>query len=528
MTDKHKYVFLLILWVFFLSATTLVWISKNTVPPPWDQANYLAASESLFQSLIDKGPLNFLEQTTTVLARKAPLIAILPVPLYVIFGSSPQIALVVNVCFFIIFCWFFYLLVSRFFGEKVSTTSILIISTMPLFYGLLRNFFVEFILMTLVIIYLYVLLLFKNVTRYKYLFWLGIIMGLGMLAKLHFFLFATGPFLYVLYLKVKKQKPKIEILRTLALITIPALVIAGPWYFRNIKTVLWHAKRATNPELLGSYYYGSPFSIKTIYLSTVDLINFAFSSYWFVILVILIAFFLLKRKKISINYFFLSAYLPPFLVFFFGPNKDYRLMLPILPAAGILISFLYWKLLPKGGAKFLPFVMVLPVLMYLNTSILKIPFLDNRVALGNIIITDKKIGTYVQRPIGQYWQIEEVLLFIEGLDSEKPKTVVLASEHEFFNINNLIYLNTLKKLNLTLKTASYFPKSTQTSEIISFIETGDFLMMKVDGEMGPVDLNRFNKTILDNLDYSKWVSIPNNFSFPDNGRLLLFRKMSQS
>ena len=93
---KPPYWLLLSLSVLFFIGTTAFWIFKNNLPPAWDQAHYLEASEIMRQALINEGIFSFLTKTTTILAVKAPLIAILPLPLYLAFGSLPHVALVIN------------------------------------------------------------------------------------------------------------------------------------------------------------------------------------------------------------------------------------------------------------------------------------------------------------------------------------------------------------------------------------------------------------------------------------------------
>ncbi len=125
----------------------------------------------------------------------------------------------------------------------------------------------------------------------------------------------------------------------------------------------------------------------------------------------------------------------------------------------------------------------------------------------------------------EYWPIEEILLFIVKLEP-RNKTLILASEHYGLNINSLLYYNFKNNFPLKIKTASYFPKNTQWAEINSLIESGDILIMKIDGSAGLWDINRFNDTILANLDRSKWRSIKNDFIFPDRGSLKIWQKIS--
>ncbi|MEK9147081.1 MAG: glycosyltransferase family 39 protein [Patescibacteria group bacterium] len=521
---KPPYWLLLSLSVLFFIGTTAFWIFKNNLPPAWDQAHYLEASEIMRQALINEGIFSFLTKTTTILAVKAPLIAILPLPLYLAFGSLPHVALVINLIFMAVFYIFFYKLTTLIFNGRIALLSIVVISTMPLFYGLVRYFLVEFGLATIVVAWLYFLLKSEFLTNKKYLLLLGLFFGLGMLMKFHFFIFIAGPALIVIYGSLAKLGLKIFNFKNIIIFALPALVITLPWYLRNIMTLLWKAKRASDPQLLGNLYYGPPFSFNNLYLSALDFINYVISGYWFLVLLILAAIYLYKSKRIHINYFFLSWFLIPFIILYFGPNKDYRLMLPLLPPIAIFIGRLTDTLLAKNTFVFLAIVF-LPIIIYLNTAIFDAKLIEKRATFGPLIITDKKIGGYVQASRFESWPITEMLAHIaKNNRADKYRTVVLASEDEIFNINSLKYYAVLERLPLIIKSASYFPEGTDYQTIEEVINQGDYLIMKTGGMTGPDNLNKFNGLILQNLDYQKWEELPHNIRLPDGGKINIWKK----
>jgi hypothetical protein len=305
------------------------------------------------------------------------------------------------------------------------------------------------------------------------------------------------------------------------------MLIALPWYVRNIITVLWKAKRASNPELLGNLYYGSPLSYNNLYRSGLDFINYAISPYWFLIIILLAAIFISKGKKIKINYFLLWWFLIPFLIFYLGPNKDYRLMLPLLPPVAILVAWLLNKVVGKKQLLVSVVLAVFPVLIFLNTSVFGAKLIGSKISVGPFVFTDKKVGDYAQVPKNEHWPITETLSFVSKINPDSNKKIVmLTSEDESFNVNNLRYYAVLAKLPLDVKSASYFPKETNYETIRATIEKGDYMVMKVGGRPGPADLNRFNNLILQNLDNSKWQEIPNNIVLPDNGRVKTWQKIS--
>lgn len=524
---KLRYRPLLTILSAFFIGTTALWIFKNNLPPAWDQAQYLEASDIMHQTLVNDGFFKFLNKTTTILTVKAPLIAILPVPLYLVFGSSPHVALTINLIFMLIFYIFFYKLISLVFNRKIAILSSTVISTMPLFYGLVRYFYAEFGLLTITVVWLYFLQKSEFLTKKKYLLLLGLIFGLGMLMKFHFFIFIAGPAIVVVYRSWRKIGVKIFDFKNALIFTLPALLIALPWYLRNIPTLLWKVKRSSSPDLLGNLYYGPSFSFNNLYFSALDFINYAISFYWFVVLLVFTTAYIFKKGKYSINYFLLSWFLVPFLVFYLGPNKDYRLILPLLPPIAVLAAKLI-EVLSSKKYIFIIFTLIVfpPTFIYLNTSVFGAKLIQNRVSAGPLVIADKTIGDYVKAPRSESWPIVELLNYIAKLSDDEQKTVILASEDEIFNINSLKYYATHEKIPLTIKTASYFPQDTSYDVVEVTIDQGDYLVMKTGGNIGPADLNRFNNLTLQNLDHQKWRELEHNITLPDGGKIKIWQKGS--
>ncbi len=517
----NKPLILVFVWSLIFIFFTTLWIVIDNKPPAQDQAYYLTGAESLYQTLKDEGLLGFLSQTTTVLGRKAPLISISPIPLYAIFGPSQKIALSVNIIFFVLFVIFFYLLIRKLHNSYIAFLSILIVSTMPIFYGLVRNFFVEFGLMTLVIMWLYFLLKTDSLANKKYLVFLGIVSGLGMLMKFHFFIFTALPFLLKGYQNFKKYRNPRKIVTAILLVGFPAFIVAGPWYSQNILTVLWHAKRATDPQLLGDYYYGNPFTIDVISRYFTDLINYAVSPYYIILFLIFSLAVILTKKKIKIHGALLSYFFLPFIVFFFGPNKDYRFMLPLVPFLGFLIAYLFTKVLGKSYK--LAFISVaFPILVFVNSSVANNFVLKEKISLGPLLFYGSRVG-YAEKPESDYFPNEQVINTIKRESFKAPSILISASEDRYLNINNLQYYNIKNGSPFEIKTVSYL-KDVEIDDVTMMVNMGDFLVMRVGVTDRPKDINIYNESILMSLDKSVWSLISSDITFPDGGRVLIFKK----
>lgn len=516
----NKSIFFSLLWGFTFILITVLWIKDDNLPPSWDQAHYLYASEILHRTLTEKGFFSFLINTTTILGTKAPLISILPVPLYLIFGSGYNTALLVNIVFAIVFFVFFFKLVDMFYKRTTAMLAVIVISTMPLFYGLIRYYFVEFGLTALVVLWLYFLKKWDLFRKDKYVLFLGTVFAFGMLLKFHFPLFVIGPIITVLYANKKRAFKSFFKVKNFILFLFPILLIAAPWYIRNIQTVLWKARRATDPELLGDLYYGSAFSLNNFYKSSLDFINFVISPYWFIVITTGLVVYLAKRKDYKFNFFFVSWFIFPFIIFFLGPNKDYRLMLPLIPPIAILVSRfidLHMNIVQKS-------IIVLPaVLIFINITIFNLSFFKKQLMLGQLIFSDEEVGEYVKLPQNSKWPITDILSEINK-DSKSSAVIVLTAEDATLNINNLQYFSYLEKYPFTITSAAYLPKNTSLMRFTEIVNNSDYLILKEGGNVAPSDLNRFAIFTNNITESRKWNRLTSTISLPDGGKVAIWKK----
>src|SRR5580698_10624151 len=79
------------------AVTTAVWVSMDRSPPSWDDAWYLTNSLNVYDGLTGHGIAGYLGKLNSVFGFKAPLIAALPAPFYLIFGRNWHAAFLVNI-----------------------------------------------------------------------------------------------------------------------------------------------------------------------------------------------------------------------------------------------------------------------------------------------------------------------------------------------------------------------------------------------------------------------------------------------
>ena len=192
--------------ILFFVSTNLIWFTMDQVPPWWDQAQYLRESVNLYDKLTNEGVLSFYNAFTDAMKERAPLIAVVPIPFYLLLGKKYISALAANLLFIILGNFYFYKLGALVSKKRDALVGVFILNLFPLIFGLSREFLVEYGLMTLVVVWVYYFLKSDCFENRKYSLVLGICTGLGMLMKVSFPLYIIAPMLFLCIKKIIKLK----------------------------------------------------------------------------------------------------------------------------------------------------------------------------------------------------------------------------------------------------------------------------------------------------------------------------------
>lgn len=402
----------LIIASFFVSVN-LIWFKIDQAPPMWDQSFYLQNSEVLYHALVNKGIIAFIKAFMSILQMKAPLITILPIPLYIIFGNNYTSALLINCVFIFVGSYYLYRLGSIIAREQEALLSIFILNTFPLIIGISREFLVEFGLMVFVIMWMYYLFKSEYFNNKRYVYILGMLLGLGMLMKISFILYILFPTFFIFLKSVvdirnitKKQVQNIFIILFLG------ILVAGPWYIKNLNSIFNFALSSGYGETAKNYGLGGVFSLNTIFSYWIYLINYGISVYFFSMLFLLIVINLLFFRKTNITanidkthfYFLLLWFIVPFIVFTFGVNKDYRYTAPFYPPLALLMSIAlmrlkaikYWKII-------FPALLIFPLFNYFYLSF---STKSTSVHIGQFILLNNWL-VYAHPPVKEQWPQEK-------------------------------------------------------------------------------------------------------------------------
>jgi len=114
------------------ASATVLWLYLDRLPPTWDDAWYLTNSLTVYDSLAHGGIGGYLTKLNTVFGFKAPLIAALPAPFYLVFGRRWHAAFLVNIASMVILFSSVYGIARRWWNTRAALFAVMIVGTMPL------------------------------------------------------------------------------------------------------------------------------------------------------------------------------------------------------------------------------------------------------------------------------------------------------------------------------------------------------------------------------------------------------------
>jgi 4-amino-4-deoxy-L-arabinose transferase-like glycosyltransferase len=327
------------------------WTDKR--PPTYDDAWYLETSLRMYSALAEGRLIQFLyEYTGAFGGSKAPLISVLPLPFYFLFGKQTDPTFWVNGLFLVAGSLCLYGLVRRWYGPLAALAAVAAYQTFPIVAGLSRAYMTDYGLAALVIVFLYCLAAPNALESSWRVMLLGVLLGLGLLMKILFPAFVAGPLL-VTWLEGRKRgragDPKsgmipagnlhqLMVTHPLLWIAFIGALIASSWYAVNGRRVLAFAWGNSFGPLINDYRASS------LAGWLVDLADEGLSPYYALGLLVL------APAALAIVWRRGEAHWKPrhaLLLAWFAPaavavaavhHADLRLVMPILPVAAIILG----------------------------------------------------------------------------------------------------------------------------------------------------------------------------------------------
>ncbi len=305
-------------------------IARNAAPPTFDDAWYLETSFRLWTAL-KSGPLSFFHAYADAFRIKAPLISLVPLPLYALFGAGERVAVWANLPLAALAAWSWSRAAAEWWrghprARDAAALGGALCALTPLAYGLSRLFLVETLLTALLGLWAWRCAAAKRDDRAEG-FRLGALLGLGLLTKVTFPLIAAG----FAWPARERLRPHAK---TALLVALP---IAATWYAANLPYVLGFAWSAGFGRVASGYAGSNGLAARLDWLSSIlrDGLSWPLA---FSMAAVATAAACFAREKPGAGLRTALWGLAPLLVYAAGVNRETRLVAPLLPVAALLTA----------------------------------------------------------------------------------------------------------------------------------------------------------------------------------------------
>ncbi len=237
--------------VVFHAANNWVWLQENVTWTGWDKARHLARSLSYTQ-MLSSPSLESLFNVVVGDPVRTPLFPASAAIMYWLFGYTEDVATMINVVYMAIALAATYGIGARWgrsagMGGRarlLGLTAAALLALFPMFYSMSRYFYIEFALTAMVSLVVYMLLATDGFQHRGVSLLFGLTLGLGMLTKRTFGVFAVGPVLMALLTSGAlaelwrriRQRPRIYP-KSVLLALVGGFALAAVWYLPNRQTV---------------------------------------------------------------------------------------------------------------------------------------------------------------------------------------------------------------------------------------------------------------------------------------------------
>jgi 4-amino-4-deoxy-L-arabinose transferase-like glycosyltransferase len=237
--------------VVFHAANNWVWLAENVTLTGWDKPRHLARSLN-YNHMLSPITVHSLFEMMISDPVRPPLFPASATIMYRLFGISADVATMVNVLYLVIVLAATYGIGHRWGGRRLGLASAALLAIFPMFYSMSRYFYLEFALTAMVALAVYLLLATDGFRRRGMSLLFGLSLGLGLLTKRTFVLFALGPVIVAIltsgllpalwrrlkqcFAPANREKPRIYWRKAL-LALVGGLVPAAIWYLPNREAI---------------------------------------------------------------------------------------------------------------------------------------------------------------------------------------------------------------------------------------------------------------------------------------------------
>ncbi len=519
---KLELVVLIIIWGLF-STAHLLWLWKNQRPLYWDQSHHFLLALDCLKAFSD--PRTWVK-IFSLDAKYPPLFHLSLAGLFWFVGPTIRFAASINLFWVLATMIPIWLLGRKIYGPWAGIVAATTFILSPIGAGLPREVLIEVCLTALVAWTVWLLSETQGLSRRRPVVFLGVLFGLGLLAKWIYLPLVAGPFLWALTQADPKRNP-ID-WKGLKWALIICLAIALPWYLHTPRTlikVLFYSGWTYGAE----QEYPKVFSLAGWLTYPELMINNQLFLGTSLFVFLGIGWNLLKNRRQAA--FLLAWFFPGLLFITFLRTKDTRFLFPLLPAAlllGVGGVFSLTSRRPRKLAQIL--ILLFPLSAFLGTS-LRMPVLseeiDLRLGSATFRISGPTAG-YAWPPDPSDWSIPIILKTIVHDRPQRGSQVrlgVLSDLPTFHKEAFKVWIrsNSLPiSMSSVVDTKKWLPGREKQS-MLDEIAQLDYFLTKT-GNPGPEAFKRAQELLdLNSLEQQGEITPVSRFSLPDGTRATLWR-----
>ena len=519
---------LLFIWVLF-SAVNLIWLWKDQRPLAWDQSHHFLLALKYLEAF--SIPSHW-DKILSLEIKYPPLFHLSLAGLFWFTGPTIRFASTINLFWLLATMIPVWLLGRKIYGPWVGIVAATILILSPIGAGLSRELLMEVCLASLVAWTVWLILETQGLSRRIPVVFLGVLFGLGLLAKWTYLLLIAGPFLWA-FIQADPIKNRID-WKGLTWALIICMVIALPWYLHTPRTlvkILFQNAWAYGAE----HGYPRVFSPAGLLTYPRMMINDQLFLGTFLFVFFGIFWNLMKNRHQAaplLTWFFAGLF-----IFTLLQTKDTRFIFPLLPAALLLGVGGIFSLTSDWQRKSSQALILLFSLSAFFSSSFRLPILsheiDLRLGSAKLHISGPSSG-YARPPDTSDWSVPLILKTILQDHSQPSATVhfdVLADLPCFHTDAFKVWIRahhlpmTIKSLVETLESSPGREKESLYNEIAQL----DYLLTKT-GDLGPEVFSKteglFRTQELLNVDFLErkgWITPISRFPLPDKTQATLWR-----
>ena len=544
--DKKSWVpWALFLFCLYQATVWFIWVIPSRYYVGFDEGWHLEISQLLYYSLVDNGILGLLGSFLHAMQSKPPLVSLLPVPMYLLFGNHAWVGATVNLIWLLLLTVFLFRLVKYFWGEGPAFIACVSLQTMPLFPGLSRMVMAEYGTAVLAVMFMYYLFVWPPSLRRAV--YLGIILGLGQLEKVLFLTYVIFPIFWSLYTEFRENQKKIGYppFRFWLLTVGIAFLLAAPWYITNLKPLWEYTFQASYGDIADVYRLGKSLSdIKALGLYIVFFVNDGTTAYQTLLLGICWVGALVKNREnkqentFQITIGIMLWFAGPFLIFLPSLYRNLKFMMPFFAPFSIALGVFMWKFLKCYRWRW---AIAAALLLWPNFAILYASF-----PLGHLNQPYQRItvGPFALLPQSGYlgfpregrWPYKEILEYVAAdgaclkLSTGKHPTLGMVCDMSDFNCYTMRYNQKKLRLPVEVYWAPIGGRADPRYDLpaaLSIASQKDYLVFR---SMSPTEIgftNKFNDQIRQRINSGDLpYKLLKEFPLPDNTHSLIYKRIS--